>query len=193
MNIGGLLARSAQVFPDRLAISQGERRLTYAQFDARVNRLANALTHLGLEAGDRLAMLIFNCPQMLEALFAAFKAGLAAVPINFRLHPAEYAYIVAQSRAKAMVLGPEFNEPVLRLRDRLPQVGHFLALADAGGELKDYETVLAQGGPEFAVVDVAPDDPAWLFYTSGTTGRPKGVTLSHRNLLAMTWCYYADF
>lgn len=193
MNIGSLLTRSARVFPHRPAVSQGEYRLNYAQFDRQVNRLANAFIGIGLRRGYHVVLLMYNCPQMIVAMFAIFKAGLTAVPINFRLHPKEYGYIIDQSGARAVVLTPEFNKDILGLQEQAPQVDHLISTSGAGKAMKDYESILAMGSGQFVEVDVEPDDPAWLFYTSGTTGRPKGAMLTHRNLLAMTWCYYADF
>ncbi len=192
MNIGRLLTKSALTFPGRLAIAQGKRKWTYAQFNARANRLANALYGLGLSRGDNVALLQQNYPEMLESLFAAFKAGCGAVPINWRLHPNEFAFIIDHSEAKAVILSPEFNESIMDIRDRIPHATYLIALADAKGELLDYETLLQSGSDRFMDADVAPDDLAWLFYTSGTTGMPKGAMLTHRNLLAMTMNFYAD-
>lgn len=192
MNIGTLLTKSARTFPDRLAVVQGPRKWTYAQFNARVNRLANALNHLGLRQGDNVALLQYNYPQMLESMFACFKAGYGAVPINWRLHPDEFSFIIEHSDARAVVLSPEFNEAITDHRDRIPKVRHLISLSGARGELLDYEDLISKGSDRFADIDVRPDDIAWLFYTSGTTGMPKGAMLSHRNLLAMTMNFYAD-
>ncbi|MFH1092348.1 MAG: long-chain fatty acid--CoA ligase [Pseudomonadota bacterium] len=192
MNIGKLLTRCGHVYRDRPALVHGPRQWTYAQFDRRANRLAQAFYRLGLKPRDHVALLMYNYPEMLEAMFACFKAGLGAVPINFRLHPSEFAYIIDHSQAKAVVLSPEFNAPVLEIRDRIP-AAHLIALSGAGGEYLDYEKLLSAETGEFEDADMQPDDIAWLFYTSGTTGRPKGAMLTHRNLLAMTLTFYADF
>ncbi len=192
MNVGKLLTKSAQTYPDKLAIAHGAKRLNYAQFNARSNRMANALYKLGLKQGDNVALLQYNYPEMLESMFACFKAGCGAVPINWRLHPKEFAFIMDHSEAKAAVLSPEFNEAILEVRDRIPNVRSLITLGHAEGELLDYEALLSRESKDFEDTVVHPDDLAWLFYTSGTTGLPKGAMLTHRNLLAMTMNFYAD-
>ena len=192
MNLGKLLAKTARTFPENLAIAHGARRFTYAQFNARANRLANALSRLGIRAGDNVAILQYNYPETLESIFACFKAGYGAIPINFRLHPKEFAYIINHGQAKAVVLSPEFNGSVRELKLEMPDVKYFVSLAGDDHELLDYEKLISSESDQWNDVDVAPDHLAWLFYTSGTTGNPKGATLTHRNLLAMTMNFYAD-
>ncbi len=192
MNIGTLVTKTARVFPDKLAIAHGSKRLTYAQFNARANRLANGLKHLGLKQGENVALLQFNYPEMLEATLACFKAGYGAVPINWRLHPKEFSFIIEHSEAKAVILSPEFNESIMDIRESIPDARHLITLSGAAGELTDYEALVSRGSDQFSDAEVHPDDLAWLFYTSGTTGLPKGAMLTHRNLLAMTMNFYAD-
>ncbi len=192
MNIGQLLTKSARTYPNNLALAYGSTKLNYAQFASRTNRLANALHRLGIRPGDNIALLQYNNPAMLVSLFACFKAGCGAVPINFRLHPNEFAFIIDHSDAKAVIFSPEFNQSMKASRERLPKVRHFITLAGSGGGLLDYETLLLQESDQFSDVDVHPDDVAWLFYTSGTTGMPKGAMLTNRNLLAMAMNFYAD-
>jgi acyl-CoA synthetase (AMP-forming)/AMP-acid ligase II len=192
MNICKLLTKSAQTYPQRLAIAHGPKKLTYAQFNARANRLANALYKLGIRQGDNVAILQYNYPETLESLFGCFKAGCGTVPINFRLHPKEFAFIIDHSQARAVILSPEFNEPVTEIRDRIQRASHLITLSGAQGELMDYESLISAESDAFEDADAQPDDLAWLFYTSGTTGMPKGAMLTHRNLLAMTMNFYAD-
>jgi len=192
MNIGTLLTKSARSFGEQLAVVHGSQTWTYSEFNARVNRLANALRTLGVKPRDHVALLMYNCPQMLEALFASFKAGCGALPINFRLHPDEFAFIIDHSEATVVIASPEFRDALGSARDRLPHVRHTIVLAEAEGVMLDYEDTLARESEQFEDVDVQPSDVAWLFYTSGTTGQPKGAMLTHRNLLAMTMSFYAD-
>lgn len=192
MNISKFLTKSARSFPETLAIAHGSKKLSYAQFNSRVNRLANSLTRLGIRQGDNIAVLQYNYPEMLETLFACFKMGCGAVPINFRLHPKEYAFIINHSEAKAVILSSEFNAGIVEVRETIPNARHLITLSGAEGELLDYESVLSGASDFFSDADVAPDDLAWLFYTSGTTGLPKGAMLTHRNLLAMSMNFYAD-
>lgn len=192
MNIGTLLTKIARTFPDKLAIVYGPKKLTYAQFNARANRMANVLNHLGVRQGDKVALLQHNYPQMLESMFACFKAGYGAVPINWRLHPKEFSFIIDHSEAQAVILSPEFNETIIHIRERIPNARHLITLSGAEGELMDYQDLISRGSVQFLDTEVHPDDLAWLFYTSGTTGMPKGAMLTHRNLLAMTMNFFAD-
>jgi len=192
MNVGTLLTKAARAFPENLAIARGSKRLNYSEFNGRANRLANALYGLGIEKGDNIALLQHNYPEMLESMFACFKGGCGAVPINWRLHPNEFSFIIDHSESKAVILSPEFNQSILDIRDRIPRATHLITLSGAEGTLLDYEPLLSTASDRFVDMDVEPDDLAWLFYTSGTTGMPKGAMLTHRNLLAMTMNFYAD-
>jgi acyl-CoA synthetase (AMP-forming)/AMP-acid ligase II len=192
MNIGYLLTKSARAFPHKLAVAYGSIKWDYSQFNSQANRLANALYRLGIRQGDNIALLQYNNPEMLASMFACFKAGCGAVPINFRLHPNEFSFIIDHSDAEVVILSPEFNQALMDCRERLPKVRHFITLAGAGNGLLDFEKLLSQESDQLLDADVHPDDLAWLFYTSGTTGLPKGAMLTHRNLLAMTMNFYAD-
>ena len=192
MNVGTLLTKSARTFPENLGIAHGLKKLTYAQFNFRANRLANALYKLGIKQGENIALLQYNYPEMLESIFACFKAGCGAVPMNFRLHPNEFSFIIDHSDAKAVIVSPEFNEAIISVRERIPSVRHLITLSGAEGELLDYEKMLMAESDQFKDAEIQPDDVAWIFYTSGTTGMPKGAMLTHRNLIAMTMNFYAD-
>jgi acyl-CoA synthetase (AMP-forming)/AMP-acid ligase II len=99
MNVGTLFTKSARTFPERLAIAYGDYELPYQQANERINQLANGLTSLGIMKGENVAILLHNCPEFLETLFACFKAGIGTVPINFRLHPKECSFIIDNSEA----------------------------------------------------------------------------------------------
>ena len=117
MNLSMLLTKTARIFPDKPAFIHGDRQLSYAQFNVRVNRLANALQRLGLKQGENVAILQYNYPQTYESLFACFKSGLGAVPINFRLHPKEFAFIIDHSESRAVILSSEFNSSIMDVRN----------------------------------------------------------------------------
>ena len=176
MNIGSLLTSSAASHPKSPAIVHGSLTMNYEQFNARVNRLSNALRRLGARPGDNVAILMMNCPQMLEAMFAVFKAGCGAVPINFRLHPSEFAFIIDNSEASVLIMTEEFAQPIRQVRADLPRVRHVITTGSAAVDGQNYDDLIAGEDEQFADVEVAPDDVAWLFYTSGTTGVPKGMT-----------------
>jgi long-chain acyl-CoA synthetase len=185
LNIAAHLIRAGRAFADRPAIATGPKvLLRYSALADRVCRLAHALRHrFALRKGDRVALVLGNCPEYLEILYACWHAGLVAVPINAKLHPAEFEYILDNCAARLC-----FTTTTLADSIGAPAGGEPHFVVEVGGE--DYRRMLAS--ESLPLVDCAPDDLAWLFYTSGTTGRPKGAMLSHRNLLAMSLCYFAD-
>jgi long-chain acyl-CoA synthetase len=186
MNLAHLLARAARLHPARTAVALGAAPvLDHAALARRTAGLAAGLRgRLGLAQGDRVAILMQNHPAYLEALFACWWAGLAAVPINAKLHAREIGYILGHSEAGACLVTDDLAETAAdAARD-----AEAAAILIAGS--KDWEGFCAAEGSDPA--EAAPGDLAWLFYTSGTTGRPKGAMLTHRNLLAMTACYFMD-
>jgi len=185
MHVGHLLTRAAQRWPGRAAWRQGDVTIPFAAAEARVNRLAHALLAGGVRPGDRVGMLAPNCYQGLETMLAPMKAGMAVVPMNVRLHPEEHAFMLQDSGARVLVYGEELREHVAAIRGSLPGVERFIVIGQNAAGDPGYEATLA-GHPDGAPdVPIEPDDLAWLFYTSGTTGRPKGAMLTHRNLLTM--------
>lgn len=190
MNVGQFLARSARTHHDRVAVRFGELSWTYAELADRAARLAAGLLGLGLSRGDRVVLLQSNRPQLIESLFAGFYAGLVVVPVNPRLHPEEVAYVVRDSGAAALISSEEFDEPLRGAG--LPGAVRRISTAPETGEAIPLESLLASTAPLPAPSEVAPEQLAWLFYTSGTTGRPKGVMLTHRNIRVATMSFLAD-
>jgi len=183
LNLAQLLVRAARVHPDRPALLHGDRLVwRYGELAARVARLAGHLRALGLAPGDRVALLMKNHVSYLEALYAVWWAGLAAVPINAKLHPDEVGYILENSATSAMFVSDDLADGVAPLARRLRAT---LVVGTPG-----HDAALAAAPIEPA--SCAPSDLAWLFYTSGTTGRPKGVMLTHRNLATALACYFID-
>ena len=192
MNVGTLFTKSARTFPDRLAIAYGDYELSYLQANERINKLANGLKGLGIQKGSNVAILLHNCPEFLETLFACFKAGLGSVPINFRLHPKECSFIIDNSEASAVFLGEDFRDSLYALRKEMPRVKHYICIADPLEGMLPYEALLEDRPTRFTDEELERDHLAWLFYTSGTTGRPKGAMLTHHVLMMMTMNFYAD-
>ncbi len=192
MNVGTLLSKVARTHPGRLAIVHGDHEITYGEIDNRVNQLANALYGLGIRKGDHVAILLPNCQEFLETLFACFKAGICAVPINFRLHAKECGFIIDNSESAAVILGSDFRDSVYALKDGMPRVRHFICVDEPVPGMSSYEDLLGAQPTNFTDIPVARDDLAWIFYTSGTTGMPKGAMLTHHNLMTMTMNFYAD-
>jgi acyl-CoA synthetase (AMP-forming)/AMP-acid ligase II len=190
--VGTFFTKSARTFPERLAIVYGDYELTYYQANARINRLANALRRLGIQKGSNVAILLHNCPQFIEILFACFKAGIGTVPLNFRLHPKECAFIIDNSEAVAVFLGEDFKNSLYTLKREMPKVKHYVCVSEPLEGMISYETLLQGQSTAFVDEKVERDDLAWLFYTSGTTGRPKGAMLTHHVLMMMTMNFYAD-
>src|SRR3954465_175313 len=177
MNLAHLLVRNAQLQPDAPAIAQGKHAVrSYGELAGRVARLAAGLRRkLNLEPGDRVALAMKNCVEYHEVLFACWHAGLVAVPMNAKLHPKEFAYIIENSGAKLCFATSDLHETVP-------------APAVSGGT-EEYKRLFTQ--ERNTLEETKPEDPAWLFYTSGTTGQPKGATLTHRNLLFQTQAYFS--
>ncbi len=183
INIAQLLLRAAHVHPQRPALASGKRLLaSYAELALRVGRLAAGLA-ARLQPDERVGLVMKNCPQYVELMFACWHAGLAVVPINAKLHPKELEFILTDSGARLCFATADLYAALA-------------PLAVAG-----LEQVIDVDGPEYArlcaaapmpVASRTADDAAWLFYTSGTTGRPKGVTLTHRNAMAAILNYLAD-
>ena len=178
MNPAVWVARHGRLRPDDPALADGERvHATWATFAERTAAAAAGLRDdFGLAPGDRVAIVMRNRPEYLEAMYAIWHAGLVAVPVNARLHRDEIAYILEHSETAVVVTDPEHADDVGQ------------AAVVAPGERWDRLTASSPA----PLVDREPDDPAWLFYTSGTTGQPKGATLTNRNLLLMSLSYYAD-
>ena len=187
MNLAGLLQRSANTFGERPALHVGTNVwCDYRTLHKRVARMAGWLRQgLGFDRGDRVALVLGNCPEYVELLFACWHAGLIAVPINAKLHPREIHYILSQSGARACFTSPELESNVSEAAVGLQDL---MEIIESTG-LRYQQAVLSD---PIRMENADDKDVAWLFYTSGTTGQPKGAMLTHQNLLSMTRCYFSD-
>jgi len=186
MNIGYLLSNSAGKYPERLAVISAAGRWSYRALEARTNRLANALLGAGLRKGDRIAILFHNSHYFVEAYFAAVKIGLVATPVNFRLAGPEIVYVLNDAQPELLFYGPEFEAVLGDVRGQFDSVRHFVSpQSGSRAGAVDYEDFLAGGRSDRLPGDleVSESDSCQLMYTSGTTGKPKGVVLTHRNVL----------
>ena len=188
MNLAHLLQRMARQFPNSAAIFHGTQAMaTYAQWAQRCAHLAQKFQEAGLQPGDRIALFMHNHPRYLEVLFGAWWAGLAVVPINAKLHVREAQWIIDNAQASwAFVTSDvtaDADEPLTGLQ-RVIDVDSAHALWDMPQPSDE--------PPTNPIIERQSDDLAWLFYTSGTTGRPKGVMITHRNLMTMGLGYFTD-
>lgn len=190
LTLGQMVATQARLRPRGLGARDLERSMSFLDWNRRACRLANALLGLGLQKGDRVAILAYNCVEWAEILVACAKAGLIAVPVNFRLSPPEVAFIVRDSGAVAVIAQDALHGAIEESRAGLtvPSGGyiHFGAAAAPAG-WQSYETLMDRASDREPGLDIAPEDPWTLMYTSGTTGNPKGVIRDHRSnaLLAL--------
>ena len=178
------LARHALSRPDHAAFRFEGRTTTWGELCERVERLAGALAELGVESGDRVALLMGNRPEFMEIVLAANRLGAIGVPVNFRLSGSEVAYILDDSGAALLFVDEAAQKAAPDAVERTSGTVTVVAVGDfEGAGAEPYESVVERGKPA-AAVDVPEDTPALIMYTSGTTGRPKGAVLSHQNLLS---------
>jgi acyl-CoA synthetase (AMP-forming)/AMP-acid ligase II len=192
MNVGRFLANAAERDPAKPAFVWGDEMLSYSQANARSEGLAGALRRFGLANGDRVGVLMPNCPQLLESMFATWKAGGCVVPLNARFRGEEIAYHLADARARAVIFSEEYRDVMAAISDRIPCVERFICVGAPLADQLPYGELTAEGPGASAGVDVTDQDLAWLFYTSGTTGRPKGAMLTHGVLTFVSVGWVAD-
>jgi acyl-CoA synthetase (AMP-forming)/AMP-acid ligase II len=182
LNMGDALRAHAHLNPNRTGARDLSRSMTFRQWNVRACRLANGLIGLGLEKGDRFAVLAYNCVEWMEIYAAAAKAGLVAVPINFRLVGREIRYIVENCEARALIVQDDLIGPIEEIRADIPiekgKFIHFGGTATAAGYAA-YEDIIARARDDEPDAGVLAKDFWTLMYTSGTTGAPKGAIRSH--------------
>jgi fatty-acyl-CoA synthase len=195
LNFGEIVAMNAYVSPDKIGARDLTRSLTFREWNDRSSKLANALVGVGLEKGDRIAVLAYNCLEWLEIYAAVAKAGLVVVPINFRLVGSEVRYIVENSEAKVVIVQDDLLDRVEAIRaERLiadDNYVHFGGRTPPG--YRSYEDLVAAGARSEPSIETGPDDPYALLYTSGTTGKPKGVIRNSGSLVLLAYLVQADW
>ncbi len=184
--LGEILARNARREPTRTALVFEDSSLTFAELDTRVNRLANALAERGVGRGDKVAVLMYNRLEVVESFFACQKLGACPVPVNFRLAPSELSYILENSDAVAILTDGELAALALQSSAAVAAIRFVATTGEAVPGAESYEELVAGGAPTAPDAEVDEDDLAFLMYTSGTTGRPKGAMLTHQNLVMNT-------
>lgn len=184
MNTTDFLSIATAICPDRDAITFEGSRWTYAQLNERVNRLARALDNLGVRKGERIGMLQVNCNQYMEAYFASAKHGAIFVPLNFRAKADELQYMIGNAEAKVLLVGTRYMDMVDTLLPQLPTVTTCIALEDKHNGTPLYEDLLTASSPDEQSTEIEDEDITILMYTAGTTGRPKGVPLTHNGFVS---------
>jgi fatty-acyl-CoA synthase len=183
--VGDFLRRAAKLYPNKTAVVDGDGRYTYAQFQDRVNQLGHALLELGVQQGDRVCILSPNSHFFLESYYAVTQIGAVLVPLNYRLVAADHEYIMNHAGVKVVLVDHEYTATVDKIRPNLKTVEHYVVAQDSGEAPQgwiDWDRMIANK-PTTKTPDVSIDenDVATINYTSGTTARPKGVMLTHRN------------
>ncbi|MFD7369340.1 long-chain-fatty-acid--CoA ligase [Nocardiopsis alba] len=173
--------RTRRLYPQREAVVDRDLRLTYEQFFDRCDRWSSVLQGMGVVKGDRVAYIAPNTHAQLESFYAVPQLGAVLVPVNFRLTGEDFVYIVEHSGAKVLCVHADQLDAVDSVRDRMPGVERFIALEGAREGWEDYEALIAGASPGFERPEIAETDLLTINYTSGTTARPKGVMITHRN------------
>jgi long-chain acyl-CoA synthetase len=190
MNIADLVARNARQCPDHIAfvevrpVSRGRKETTWARFDERTNRLANALMERGVGKGQKAALLGKNSIQWLETFFAILKTGACAVPLNFRFTDEDIRYCAEIAEPRVFIVDKEYIERTNVLRPALKTVTEFIGMGDDALSVMDgMERLIHQASPSLSHIDIGDEDDCALYFTSGTTGPPKAVLHAHRSLM----------
>ena len=187
MTAGTVLKMMAMHYPEKPGVGDKGRHMTFREWNERSCRLANALAKMGVRKGDRFAILAYNCVEWMEIYAASAKGGQITVPIMFRLAPPEIEYIINHSECKAFIVAKEFVEMVNSIRDRLSTIpkGNYIYFGDnqTPEGYRHYEEIIRENSPEEPDLIVDAADPWNLMYTSGTTGKPKGVIRTHEGNL----------
>jgi len=181
VNTTEFLNISSAICPDRTAIVFEGKRYTFSQLNERVNRLANAFLKLGVQKGDRVALLQVNCNQCVETYFAVAKIGAIYVPLNFRAKGDELTYMLNSSESGTLLIGDRYIDLVNSMKPNLKSVQRFISIESKHDGMLYYEDLLSSSPADEVVTEIDDDDTTILMYTAGTTGFPKGVMLSHNS------------
>lgn len=172
---GDIIYRNALLYPDQTAFKCAEERVTFSQCNTRTNRLIHALTDMGVKKGEVLGVYSWNCIEYTDVYAAAMKGGFISSPYNARLKVDELDYLINYSEATTLFVGPEMVETVQALRPRLPRVKNVILFKGTGPDMISYGDLTARYPDDEPDVEVREEDPVFIFYTSGTTGVPRGA------------------
>jgi long-chain acyl-CoA synthetase len=181
-----IIYRNALLHADEEAFVCGSQRITFAHFNGRVNRLIHALSSLGVRKGDVVGILSWNCLEYVDFYGAAMKGGFIAAPLNPRLHAEELEYLINYSEATTLFVTSELVEIARSLSPRLPNVKHYVCIEGSAPEMLSYDGLMEASPAGEPETRVNPDDPFLIFFTSGTTGLPRGALYTHRRKMDNT-------
>ena len=195
LNLGQIQKVNAKKFPQTVALKDAQRAFTYPEMNSRINKLANSLMSLGLQKGDKVAVLLENSIEICELFLATAKSGIIIVPINFRLVGPEIEYIVNNSDAKAFVVHDQFADTVAPVRAELKNIPaeNYIIVGNPQEGYQPYEEFIRNSSDAEPSTEMVPQDTWILIYTSGTTGKPKGVIRSHESHIAYYLHNAVDF
>jgi len=189
MTISEMLARNARMYPDNTALIESRpsdklrREITWREFDERANKIANALIDRGVGKDDKVIHLMMNSINWLEAYFGIIRTGAWAVPLNFRFTSRDVKYCADIAEAKAMIFGEQFIDRVEAIRSQLPTIKHYIFVGqNLPQAMEDFEDVISKASAETVDIELRDEDACGLYFTSGTTGAPKPILLTHKNM-----------
>lgn len=183
MTLIEMLEESCKIYPKKNALIFGKKRITYRQLNEQVDRVSYGLLQLGIKRDEKLAILLKNCPEYILSYFAILKTGGIVIPLNFMLKEEELKYILDNAQVSTIITSPEFMPTINRLKLQLENLKQVIAVGEEIPETINFSGLLSESLAGEKVLDFKPDDVASILYTSGTTGYPKGVMLTHRNLI----------
>jgi Acyl-CoA synthetases (AMP-forming)/AMP-acid ligases II len=188
--ISKMLAKNATIYPNDTALVELEpnknirKEITWKEFDERANRIANALMGMGINKGDKVIHWMMNSINWLEAYFGIIRTGAWAVPLSFRFTSDELKYCADIAEAKAMILGREFTRNVDAVRSQLPTINNYILVGqNSHKNMQDFEDMISNSSPEPTNIELEDEDGCGLYFTSGTTGAPKPILLTHKNMV----------
>ncbi|MFW9829104.1 MAG: AMP-binding protein [Candidatus Thorarchaeota archaeon] len=198
LNIGEIINVNAKKYPNKLALKDAKRQLTFNELNERTNKLANGILKSGINKGDKIAILSNNCIEFMELYVAAAKGGFIIVPLNFRLHPDDISFIINNSDSKWLFVESRFYEATEKIWERATELGfekiERVLIGDKPAKgWKYYENLIEMGENIYPPLKINPEDTWVILYTSGTTGKPKGVIRSHRSYIAFFLINEAEF